>query len=102
MLKNHRRCVSCRKVAPKSELWRVVRLAEGGTIVLDQGMGRSAYLCPCEDCLKAAQKKDRISRSLKAPVDPNIYNQLNQRLENKVVAQPRSEAIVGKADIVLG
>jgi uncharacterized protein len=95
MVKDHRRCVSCRKVAPKSEFWRVVRLAEGGAIVLDHGMGRSAYLCPCEDCLKAAQKKDRLSRALKAPVDPTLYDQLKQRLvpaptPNPLVEKPIS------------
>jgi uncharacterized protein len=95
MPKDYRRCISCRKVAPKSEFWRVVRLAEGGKIGLDQGMGRSAYLCPCEDCLKTAQKKDRLSRSLKAAVDPTLYEQLRQRLvggtaENQLVERPTS------------
>jgi uncharacterized protein len=89
MEKNYRRCVSCRRVAPKSDFWRLVRLAAAGipdrrtppiVVVLDQGMGRSAYLCRCDDCLKAAQKKDRLSRALKAPIDPALYEQLKQRL----------------------
>ena len=43
-------------------------------------MGRSAYLCPCSDCLQFAQKKDRLGRSLKAPVSKEVYQILWQRL----------------------
>jgi uncharacterized protein len=38
--------------------------------------GRSAYLCPTDSCLQAAQKKNRLSKSLKAPVNNDIYQQL--------------------------
>ncbi len=44
-------------------------------------MGRSVYLCPNLECLKAAQKKDRLSRSLKVKVDAAVYGRLAQRLE---------------------
>ena len=80
MLLNYRCCVSCRKVAPKTDFWRVVRLSSSRTIQLDQGMGRSAYLCPCSDCLQFAQKKDRLGRSLKAPVAKELYQALWERL----------------------
>lgn len=77
---NCRRCVVCRKVAPKSNFWRIVRLYPSRTIELDQGMGRSAYLCPEKTCLQAAQKKDRLGRALKANVPDAIYQRLWQRL----------------------
>jgi uncharacterized protein len=77
---NYRRCVVCRKVAPKSHFWRIVRLHPSRTIELDQGMGRSAYLCPEKTCLQAAQKKDRLGRALKANVPDSIYQCLWQRL----------------------
>lgn len=76
---NYRRCVSCRRSAPKDEFWRVVKSHSSGTIVLDQGMGRSAYLCPKPECLTAAQKKDRLSRVLKAAVSDQIYKALWHR-----------------------
>jgi uncharacterized protein len=78
--KNQRRCVSCRIVAPKSAFWRLVRSPGEHHVMLDQGMGRSVYLCPTADCLKAAQKKDRLSRALKATVDTALYRQLEERL----------------------
>lgn len=77
---NYRRCISCRKVALKQEFWQIVRVHPSRTIVLDQGMGRSAYLCPQADCLRAAQKKDRLSRVLKAAVSEQIYQDLWERL----------------------
>jgi uncharacterized protein len=79
-VKDDRRCVSCRIVAPKSAFWRIVRCHCDQQVVLDQGMGRSAYLCPNANCLKAAQKKDRLSRALKTKVDAAVYHRLEQRL----------------------
>jgi uncharacterized protein len=78
MIKNHRRCVSCRRVADRTEFWRVVAVHQ--QIQLDVGMGRSAYLCPQQNCLTAAQKKNRLGRALKHPVTAEIYQQLWSRL----------------------
>lgn len=57
MKPNYRRCISCRKVGLKDEFWRIVRVFPSGKVQLDQGMGRSAYICPETSCLQAAQKK---------------------------------------------
>ncbi|MEM6839438.1 MAG: YlxR family protein [Cyanobacteria bacterium P01_C01_bin.120] len=81
MKPNYRRCISCRKIAPKSSLWRIVRQHDDGMVRFNQGMGRSAYLCPLPVCLRAAQKKKRLARALKAPVPEDIYQQLWQSLQ---------------------
>jgi predicted RNA-binding protein YlxR (DUF448 family) len=78
---NHRRCISCRRTAPKAEFWRIVRVHGDRTVRLDSGMGRSAYLCPQADCLRQAQRKNRLGRALKAPVAEAVYQALWQRLE---------------------
>ncbi len=80
MTPNYRRCVSCKKLAPKEDLWRVVRL-ENYTVRLDEGQGRSAYICPQLECFQIAHKKNKLSRSLKTYVPPEIYQSLWQRLE---------------------
>jgi uncharacterized protein len=80
MQPNYRRCISCRQVFPKEGFWRIVRVFPSQTVQLDQGMGRSAYLCPQASCLQAAQKKNRLGRSLKAAVPEDIYQTLWQRL----------------------
>lgn len=84
MQPNYRRCLSCRKVAPKEEFWRVVRVHPSRTIQLDQGMGRSAYLCRQADCLQAAQKKNRLGRALKSAISSDIYETLWQRLPSNL------------------
>ncbi len=83
MKPNYRRCVSCRRVAPKADFWRVVRVYPGGEVRLGEGMGRSAYLCPTQDCLRAAQRKNRLGRALRAKVPDNVYKTLGQWLEGR-------------------
>lgn len=80
MQPNYRRCLSCRKVAPKEAFWRVVRVHPSRTVQVDKGMGRSVYLCPQESCLRAAVKKNRLGRSLKTSVPEAVYQTLWQRL----------------------
>ena len=79
-----RRCVACRTLRDRRELWRVVRQAEGG-VVLDQGMGRSAYLCPQLSCLEEARRRRRLSRALRCPVDERLLDTLMQRLSNEAL-----------------
>lgn len=85
---NYRRCLSCRKVAHKSEFWQVVRVYPSRQVQLDKGMGRSAYLCPQANCLAAAQKKNRLGRNLQASVPEQLYETLEQRLAAMPAAQP--------------
>jgi uncharacterized protein len=80
-MKNHRRCVSCRRNAPKQEFWRVVRIYPNHQVQLDHGMGRSGYICPNASCLEIARKKNKLGRSLKTAVSEEIYQALWQRLQ---------------------
>ncbi len=79
-MQNYRRCISCRQLIDRLLLWRVVRLYPQHLVQLDQGMGRSAYLCPQASCLATAQKKNRLGRALKASVPEDVYQQLHSRL----------------------
>ena len=80
MKPNYRRCVSCRNVAPKQDFWRIIRLASSHQVVLDEGMGRSAYLCPNLNCLTRAKVKHRLRSSLRTKVPEQIYQNLHERL----------------------
>lgn len=83
MKPNYRRCISCRKVGLKDEFWRIVRLFPSGQVQLDEGMGRSAYICPNQNCLSTGQKKNRLGRALHASVPETLYQSLWQRLSKK-------------------
>jgi uncharacterized protein len=81
--KLYRRCICCQRFAPREEFWRVVRVhaeAPNTSIQLDCGMGRSAYICQSASCLQQAHKKNRLGRSLRAAVPPEIFTQLEMRL----------------------
>lgn len=95
MLPNYRCCVSCRRVAPRGEFWRIVREANTARVLLDQGMGRSAYLCPQADCLRLAQRKNRLGRALKVAVPPDLWAILWQRLESSALGCTSDQAEIG-------
>jgi len=59
-----RRCVGCRKVRPRAELFRLV--AENGEAVPGSGKpGRGCWICPDERCAREALRKREIPRALK-------------------------------------
>jgi len=75
-----RRCVACRTLVDRRHLWRVIRLAGGG-FALDQGMGRSAYVCPSQVCLQDTQRRRRLQRALRCQVPASILDGLLARLQ---------------------
>ncbi len=74
-----RRCIACRKLVDRKQLWRVVRDFKDG-VVLDIGMGRSAYLCQSQSCLKEAHRHKRLQKSLRCQVPVSIVEILQKRL----------------------
>ncbi|MDJ0704997.1 MAG: YlxR family protein [Leptolyngbyaceae cyanobacterium MO_188.B28] len=81
MKPNYRRCISCRKIGHKQAFWRIVRVHPSRAVQLNEGMGRSAYLCPQESCLRIGQKKNRLGRALKASIPTELYDVLWNRLK---------------------
>jgi predicted RNA-binding protein YlxR (DUF448 family) len=77
-----RRCVGCGRIAPKSELMRLVAVREGaGSAALAMhdpsgtAPGRGAYLCrgesagaPDASCLERARRRGAVGRALRCPV----------------------------------
>ncbi len=74
-----RRCVTCRELLDRQQLLRVIRLQDG-SLALDAGMGRSAYLCPRQDCLSEAKRRRKLQRALRCQVADSIYAALEGRL----------------------
>jgi len=75
-----RRCVSCRSLQDRQLLWRLIRQADG-SIALDLGMGRSAYVCRDRACLEEAKRRKRLQRSLRSQIADSIIATLDARLE---------------------
>ena len=69
-----RTCVGCRRRRGQSELVRLV-VEQGRVVKARPGApGRSAYLCPEENCLEAAEKRRAFARAFRGPVtlDPAV------------------------------
>lgn len=77
-----RTCVGCGEQKTKRELIRVVKNSEDQVFVDFKGKanGRGAYICPSLECLKKAQKRDALSRSLMIKIDQEIYARLAEEL----------------------
>ncbi len=78
-----RTCVGCRKVADKNELVRIVMTSSGA--VADTGAilpGRGVYVCPDENCMAAALKKNAIARGLKVS-KADAVSGFAERLKNE-------------------
>ena len=73
-----RRCVACRQLLDRRQLWRVVRDHKDG-VLLDTGMGRSAYLCPKEECLEDARRRKRLQKALRCQVPDAVITVLQER-----------------------
>ncbi len=72
-----RRCVSCRKLLDRKQLLKVTRDYQDG-VVLEGGMGRSAYLCPNEECLEEARRRKRLQKALRCQVPTSVVEMLQK------------------------
>jgi len=81
-----RTCVGCGEQKTKKELIRVVKNSEDQVFIDFAGKanGRGAYLCPDPECLKKAEKRDALSRSLGTRIDKAVYAELERQLEEKL------------------
>lgn len=77
-----RRCVACRQLMDRRLLWRLIRDHRDG-VLLDKGMGRSAYLCPRKTCLEEAYRRKRLQKALRCQVPETVLAALEQRLSRQ-------------------
>ena len=77
-----RQCLGCREMKPKQELLRVVRTADGSSVLDAKGKisGRGAYLCSGK-CLEKAMKSRALERALGITVPQDVYEKMRAELE---------------------
>lgn len=79
-----RQCVGCGEMKSKKQLIRIIKTPEE-EIVLDvtgRKNGRGAYICASTECLKMAQKKRGLERSLKISIPEEVYVSLEQEINH--------------------
>ena len=73
-----RTCVACRRVRPKPELIRLVRIS-GGSVEVDttgKKAGRGAYLCSAPGCWQIGLKGNRLEHALRTSLTHDNREQL--------------------------
>lgn len=80
-----RRCVACRRVAPKPELLRLTY--HGGEIVVDEKAclpGRGAYLCRSKRCVEEALRRRLLAKALRLQSDTLLSATEEDRLRSLI------------------
>ena len=64
-------CISCRKTYNRKDLLKITKDHKQG-IMLQKGMGRSAYICKSKKCFSDSKIKRKIQKALKTVLDPEF------------------------------
>ena len=76
-----RRCISCRAILNRNKLLRLTNDHNKG-LMINSGMGRSAYICMTKSCTKDSKIKKKLQKALKRSIDPAFYKIFELEIEN--------------------
>ena len=66
-------CISCRKTYDRKHLIKVTKDHKQG-ILLQKGMGRSAYICKSKKCCSDSKIKKKLQKALKTSLEPEFID----------------------------
>jgi len=74
--------VGCQEMKSKREMIRIVRTPEGEILIDPTGKrsGRGVYVCPRQECLARALKRNALARGLNTVIPAEIIEALEQEL----------------------
>ena len=64
-------CISCRKTYDRKDLLKITKDYKQG-IMLQKGMGRSAYICKSKKCYSDSKIKKKLQKALKTSLEPEF------------------------------
>ena len=64
-------CISCRKTYDRKDLLKITKDHKQG-IMLQKGMGRSAYICKSKKCFSDSKIKKKLQKALKTSLEPEF------------------------------
>jgi len=64
-------CISCRKTYDRKNLLKITKDHTQG-IMLQKGMGRSAYICKSKKCSSDSKIKKKLQKALKTFLEPEF------------------------------
>ena len=66
-------CISCRKAYDRKHLIKITKDHKQG-IMLQKGMGRSAYICNSKKCYSDSKIKKKLQKALKTSLEPEFID----------------------------
>ena len=66
-------CISCRKTYDRKDLLKITKDHKQG-IMLQKGMGRSAYICKSKKSCSDSNIKKKLQKALKTPLEPKFMD----------------------------
>ena len=66
-------CISCRKTFDRRNLLKITNDHKQG-IMLQKGMGRSAYICKSKKCYSDSKIKKKLQKALKTSLEPKFID----------------------------
>ncbi len=74
-----RLCISCRKTYDRKHLLKITNDHKQG-IMLEKGMGRSAYICKSKKCYSDSNVKKKLKKALKIFLEPEFIEILEKEI----------------------
>ncbi len=79
-----RTCVACRECKDKAEFFKITKQGEEVFVDFENKLfGRSAYICKSLECIKKAERTNRLAGSFKRNIDKKIYIELKETLDEQ-------------------
>ena len=76
-----RKCISCRTSYNRNNLLKITNDPKLG-IMLNQGMGRSAYICKSKKCYTDSKLKKKLQKALKSNLDSYSFDIFEKEIAN--------------------
>ena len=76
-----RRCISCRTTFDRHNLFKITNDHKLG-IMLNQGIGRSAYICKSKKCYTDSRLQKKLQKALKSILPPDFFDIFKREIAN--------------------
>ena len=76
-----RMCISCRTTYDRENLFKITNDHKLG-IILNQGMGRSAYICKSKKCCRDSKLKKKLQKALKSDFELDFFDIFGREIAN--------------------
>ena len=76
-----RKCISCRTTFDRNNLLKITNDHKLG-IMLNQGMGRSAYICKSKNCYTDSKFKKKLQKALKVTLNSEFFDIFEREIAN--------------------